>query len=94
MARKVKNPPANAGDLGFIPGLERSPGGRGNPLRCSCLENPHGLSPAGHLCPWVSESRKESDTTKQLSTTVYKIDEQQGPTVWHWELYSLFCNNL
>ena len=33
----------NAGDLGSIPGLERSPGGgRGNPFQYSCLENPHG----------------------------------------------------
>ena len=30
-----------AGDLGSIPGLARSPGeGNGNPLQCSCLENP------------------------------------------------------
>ena len=30
-----------AGDLGLIPGLERSPGeGNGNPLQYSCLENP------------------------------------------------------
>ena len=30
----------NAEDLGSIPGLERSPGGRhGNPLQYSCLEN-------------------------------------------------------
>ena len=40
----VKNPPANAKDirdLGSIPGLGRSPGGRhGNPLQYSCLENP------------------------------------------------------
>ena len=37
----VKNPPANAGDAGLIPGLERSPGGEnGNPLQCSCLGNP------------------------------------------------------
>ena len=39
-----KNPPANArdiGDPGSIPGPGRSPGGgNGNPLRCSCLENP------------------------------------------------------
>ena len=35
----VKNPPANAGDPGSIPGSERSPGGRnGNPLQYSCLE--------------------------------------------------------
>ena len=40
----VKNPPANAGDLrdaGSIPGSGWSPGGGpGNPLQCSCLENP------------------------------------------------------
>ena len=31
----------NAGDLGSIPGLGRSPGeGKGNPLQYSCLENP------------------------------------------------------
>ena len=37
----VKNPPANEGDLGSIPGLGRSPGeGNGNPLQDSCLESP------------------------------------------------------
>ena len=40
----VKNPPANTadtGDMGSIPGPGRSPGeGHGNPLQCSCLENP------------------------------------------------------
>ena len=31
----------NAGDLGSIPGLGRSPGeGNGSPLQYSCLENP------------------------------------------------------
>ena len=39
----VKNPPAKAGDagnMGSIPGLGRSPGGRhGNPLQDSCLGN-------------------------------------------------------
>ena len=37
----VKESACNAGDLGLIPGLERSPGeGNGNPLQYSCLENP------------------------------------------------------
>ena len=37
----VKNPPANAGDLGSISGLGKAPGeGHGNPLQCSCLEYP------------------------------------------------------
>ena len=57
----IKNLPANAGDIedaSLIPGLGRSPGGgHGNPLQCSCLENPmdrgawwatvHGVSPWG-----------------------------------------------
>ena len=35
------NPPADGGDVGSIPGLGRSLGGRnGNPLQYSCLENP------------------------------------------------------
>ena len=38
------NPSANEGDTrntGLIPGSERSPRvGNGNPLLCSCLENP------------------------------------------------------
>ena len=37
----IKNPPANAGDVGSIPGLGRSPGkGNGYWLQYSCLENP------------------------------------------------------
>ena len=33
----VKNPPANAGDVGLIPGSGRSPGaGNGNPLLRAC----------------------------------------------------------
>ena len=37
----VKNLPANAGDMGSIPGLGKSPrGGNGNPLQYSCLEIP------------------------------------------------------
>ena len=37
----VKNLPANAGDMGLIPGSGRSPGeGNGIPFQHSCLENP------------------------------------------------------
>ena len=38
---EVKASACNAGELGLIPGWERSPGeGNGNPLQYSCLENP------------------------------------------------------
>jgi len=44
VALVVKNPPANAGDVGdssLISGLGRSPGeGNGKPFQYSCLENP------------------------------------------------------
>ena len=40
----VRKPPANTRvirDVGSVPGLGRSAGARnGNPLQCSCLENP------------------------------------------------------
>ena len=40
---EVKASACNAGDLGLIPGLGRSPGeGNDNPLQYSCLENPMG----------------------------------------------------
>ena len=40
MAQAVKNLPANAGELGSIPGSGRHPGeGNGNPLQYSYLEN-------------------------------------------------------
>ena len=57
----VKNPPANAGDAGSIPGLGRSPGkGNGNPLQCSCLENPRD---GGAWWAAVHGVAKELDTT-------------------------------
>ena len=49
-----KESACNAGDLGLIPGLERSPGeGKGYPLQYSGLENSmdyiaHGVQRAGH----------------------------------------------
>ena len=37
----VKNPSANAGDAGLIPGSQRSPAeGNGNPFQYLCPENP------------------------------------------------------
>ena len=44
----VKTQPANARDVGSIPGLGRSPGvGNGNSLKYSCLENPQTEEPGG-----------------------------------------------
>ena len=30
---------------------------------------------------------------QHIHSSIYKIDNQQGPTVQHRELYSIFCNN-
>ena len=58
-----KKSACNAGDLGLIPGLRRSPGGgHGNPLQYSSMDNLHGQSPWGH---------QESDTTKRLGAAMY-----------------------
>ena len=57
----VKNPPANAGHAGSIPGLGRSPGaGNGNPLQYSCLGNP---MDRGAWQAIIHRVAKESNTT-------------------------------
>ena len=57
----VKNPSANAGDMGSIPGSRRSPGiGNGNPLQYSSLGNP---MDRGAWRATVHGVMKESDMT-------------------------------
>ena len=57
----VKNLPANAGDMGSIPGSERSPGeGNSNPLQYACLGNP---MDRGAWRATVYGVAKESDVT-------------------------------
>ena len=55
----------NAGDLGSILELGRSPaGGHGNTLQYSCLENSHGQR---SLAGYSPRGQKESDITERLS---------------------------
>ena len=50
--------PCSEGNLGLIPGLERSPGeGNGNPLQYSCLEKSHGHGSMVGYGPWGCKSR-------------------------------------
>ena len=74
-----KESTCNLGDSGSIPGLGRSPGGgHGNPLQCSCLENPHGQMSLVGYSPW---GRKESDRTEQLTHVqqlAYMADSIEG----------------
>ena len=66
-----KESTCNAGDLGSILGLGRSPGGgHGNPLQYSCLENPHGQRNLAGCSPWGC---KGLDTTERLSTAQLEI---------------------
>ena len=60
-----KESACNAGDLGLIPGLRRSPGeGHGNPLQYSCLENPMNREAWWATVHRVSQL-DTSETTKQ-----------------------------
>ena len=57
----VKNLPANARDVGLIPGSGRSPGeGNSSPLQYSCLGNPIDRGARQAYRPW---SHKKSDIT-------------------------------
>ena len=63
----VKNLSTNAGDIGdvgSISGLGRSPGEHGNPLQCSCLENPMDRGAWQATVHWVAKSQTR---LKQLS---------------------------
>ena len=60
----IRNLPANAGDLGLIPGSGRSPGeGNGNTRQYSCLEKSHGQRSLADYSPW---GPKELGMTEQL----------------------------
>ena len=79
----VKNPPANAWDVGSIPGSGRSPRGRnGNPLQCSCQENRMGRRAWQATVHGVADSH----TTEQLSTharTCFSIHKSKCLFDWN-----------
>ena len=71
-----KESTCNEGELGSIPGLERSPGGgHGNPLQDSCLGNAHGQRSLASYSPWA---HKESVMTEQLSTAQEKLKTEKA----------------
>ena len=58
----VKNPPANAGDVGLFPGSRRSPRkGNGNVLPVLLPGKSHGQRSLAGYSPW---SHEESDMTE------------------------------
>lgn len=42
-----------------------------------------------HTAQLVEQGEK---VALEIKATKYRIDKQQGPTVWHKELYSLSCS--
>ena len=69
----VKNPPANAGHAGSIPGSGRSPGGwHGNPLQYSCLENPYGQRSLEGYRPWGHTEWGMTEVTSQAHTCTHQ----------------------
>ena len=62
----VKSLLANAGDMGLIPELGRSPGeGSDNPLQYSCLEESHGQRNLAGCSPWGSQKSWTQLVTKE-----------------------------
>ena len=79
-----KESACNAGDLGLIPGSERSPGeGNGNPLQDSFLENPmdngvwqatvHGVTRVRHNLATNPPTTKNTTKKQSLSCKHLKI---------------------
>ena len=67
----VKNLPANAGDLGSIPGSGRSPGeGNGNPVQVVLPGKSHGQR---SLAATVHRIAKELDVTYQLKNKTSQL---------------------
>ena len=64
----------NAGDLGSIPGLGRSPGeGNGSPLQYSCLENSMDGGAWWATVHGVAKSRTRLSDLTFLSLSVFKV---------------------
>ena len=76
----VKNPPANAGDVGLIPGSGRSTGeGNGNPLQYSCLENSTDRGAWGLQSTGSQRARHDSMTEHTHSPRPSVHPHSKGP---------------
>ena len=106
-----KESACNAGNPGLIPGLGRPPGeGNGNPLQCSCLENPMDRGAWQAAVPGVTRvghdlSTKERDGLSCSEVCGIFPDQGSKPSLLHWKADSLpmshqgspclgYCNSL
>ena len=79
----VKNLPVNAGDMGLIPGSERSPReGNCNPFQYSCLGESHGQrSHEGYSrwdCKRVGHDLATKTLTKHMRLIMIKVKAHLG----------------
>ena len=76
----VKNPPADAGDSGLIPGLGRFPGeGNDNQLPNSCLGNPMDRGAWWATVHWVTT---KSEATEQLNNNSTVQNYKDNCVLW------------
>ena len=81
----------SVGDVSLIPGSGRSRGeGNGNPLQCSCLENPTDRGAWWATVYGVAKSQTRLSeftslhfTSLHVHTATFKMHHLQGPTAWH-----------
>ena len=75
-----KESACNVGYLGSIPGLGRSPGGgHGNPLKYTCLEDPHGQR---SLVGYSQCGCKELDTTDGTPLQYSCLEDPMDGGAW------------
>ena len=76
----VKNPPTNAGDMGSIPGLGRSPGiGNSNLLQDSCLGNPMDIGAWQAIVHGVTKEPNTTEHARKQHTINVKAQGEQFP---------------
>ena len=91
-----KESACNVGDLGSIPGLGRSPGGRnGNPLQCSCPENSMNRGAWRAVVHRVAKRRTWQWLSKEGKNKQTKQEEDENTDVYYTVLVCLIkCNQI